>query len=69
MKSEHKRRGPIKSLEKHTLSETVIVKGKSNVDLTGLADLLIEHSSSRLSPDPSDTNYEDSFCPESPIID
>ena len=69
MKSEHKRRGPIKSLEKHTLTEIVIFKGKSNVDLTGLADLLIEHSSSRLSPDITDARYEDSFCPESPIID
>jgi len=69
MKNEHKRRGQMKSIEKHIVSEIVIFKGKSNVDLTGLADLLIEHFSSRLSPDLAAARNEDSFCPESPIID
>jgi hypothetical protein len=69
MNSGDKHLGQVKSLEKHRVSEIVIFKGKSNVDLTGLADLLIENSSNRWSPDPANTRYEDSHCPESPIID
>lgn len=58
-----------KSLEIHTISKIDVIKGRSNVDLTGLAELLIEHSENRLDPEPSHTHYEDSFCPDSPIID
>jgi hypothetical protein len=58
-----------KSLEIHTISRIDVLRGTSNVDLTGLADLLLEHQNNRLDPEPSHTHYEDSECPDHPIVD
>ena len=58
-----------KSIEIHTISKIDVMRGTSNIDLTGLADLLLDHQNNRLDPEPSHTHYEDSHCPDHPIVD
>ena len=55
--------------ETYTISRIDVIKGTSDVDLTGLSDLLLEHEGNRLDSDPSNTHYEDSHCPDHPIVD
>ena len=57
------------NLETHTIFKIDVLKGKSSIDIDGLADLLLEHFDHRLNDDPTTPLYEDSFCPDSPIID
>ena len=57
------------NLEVHTISQVDVLKGKSLIDTDGLADLLVEHFGHRLHNDPTTSLYEDSFCPDSPIVD
>ena len=57
------------NLETHTIFKLDVLKGKSSIDIDGLADLLLEHFDHRLNDDPTTPLYEDSFCPDSPIID
>ena len=58
-----------KSIELHTISKIDVIRGTTDVDLTGLAEVLLEHKNNRLDPEPSHTHYEDSFCPDHPIVD
>ena len=57
------------NLETHTIFQVDVLKGKSSINIDGLADLLLEHFDHRLNEDPTTPLYEDSFCPDSPIID
>ena len=55
--------------ETYTISRIDVIKSTSDVDLTGLSALLLEHEDNRLDSDPSNTHYEDSHCPDHPIVD
>tara|TARA_B100000927_G_scaffold289747_1_gene286964 strand:+ start:5028 stop:5546 length:519 start_codon:yes stop_codon:yes gene_type:complete len=57
------------NLEVHTISRIDVLKGRSSINTDGLADLLLEHFDHRLGDDPATSLYEDSFCPDSPLID
>ena len=57
------------NLEIHTISQVDVLKGRSLINTDGLADILLQHSEHRLHDDPADSLYEDTFCPESSIID
>tara|TARA_B100000131_G_scaffold222555_1_gene214107 strand:+ start:270 stop:809 length:540 start_codon:yes stop_codon:yes gene_type:complete len=52
-----------------TISKVDVLRGRSLVNIDGLSDLLLEHVDHRLDDDPCNSMYEDSFCPESPIVD
>ena len=58
-----------KSLKIHTISKIDVLQGTSDADLTGLAELVLSHASQKLDSEPSHTHYEDSFCPDAPVID
>lgn len=55
--------------ETYTISRIDVIQGTTNVDLTGLSDLLLEYENDRLDPEPHNTHYEDSHCPDHPIVD
>ena len=57
------------NLEIHTISQVDVLKGRSLGNTDGLADLLLDHFDHRLNDDPTTSLYEDSFCPDSPIVD
>ena len=57
------------NLETHTIFKVDILKGKSSINTDGLANLLLEYFDHRLNDDPTTHLYEDSFCPDSPIVD
>ena len=46
-----------------------ILEGKSNVNLDELSTLLLDNYSKRLGENPSNSRYEDSYCPPSPLVD
>ena len=52
-----------------TISKVDVLRGRSLVNIDGLSDLLLEHVDHRLDDDPCNSMYEDSFCPDSPIVD
>ena len=58
-----------KRVEIVTISQIDVMRGTSDVDLTGLSELLLEHKENRLNSEPSHTHYEDSFCPDHPTVD
>ena len=52
-----------------TISKVDVLRGRSLVNIDGLADLLLENVDYRMDDDPCNSMYEDSFCPESTIVD
>jgi|TARA_B100001250_G_C19644234_1_gene719650 hypothetical protein len=58
-----------KNLEIHTISKVDICCGRTSINLDGLSDLILDNASEKLDSDPSHTHYEDTICPDSPIID
>lgn len=58
-----------KSIEIHPISQIDILRGRSEIDLGGLVDQILEFKTQRLDPNPINSHYEDTKCPDSPIID
>ena len=52
----------------HTIYKLDIIEGKSKVNLNELTDLVLKHSSKRLSNLSFVSRYEDTYCPDSPLI-
>ena len=50
----------------YTLS---VIKGHTSVNIDSLSQVILQNASRRLSSNPSHTHYEDSYCPDSAIID
>ena len=52
-----------------TIFKVNVLIGRVNADIDNLAKLVLKNSSKTFSNDPTHTKFEDSFCPESPILD
>ena len=53
----------------HTIYTVKVLEGHTDANVDRLAQILLQNASNRLSNDPSHTNFEDSFCPNHPVID
>ena len=54
---------------RHTILKLDMLEGKTNVNLDELSKLLLDNYDKRMSLNPIDTSYEDSYCPPSSLID
>jgi len=57
-----------KSIEIHPLNSIDILKGKSLLDIDGLSDDILKLKSYRLDNNPVNSHYEDTRCPETPVV-
>ena len=57
-----------KSIEVHSISKLEVLKGKSTLNLDGLVDDILKLKSYRLDDNPVNSHYEDTRCPESPVV-
>ena len=57
-----------KSIEAHSISKIDVLKGQSLLDIDGLADDILKLQDQRLDDDPVNTHFEDTRCPESPVV-
>jgi len=52
----------------NTIYTLNIFEGYTKVNLDRLSQVILQHSSQHLCPDPNNTRFEDTFCPDSAII-
>ena len=57
-----------KSIEVHQINSIDILKGKSLLELDGLVDDILKLKSYRLDDNPVNSQYEDTRCPETPLV-
>ena len=53
----------------NTLFSVDIIEGQVDADFDKLEKLLLDNYSNKWCADPTNTRYEDSYCPSSPIVD
>ena len=56
-------------LKLHTIYKVEVLEGHTKADVDKLAQVILKNSHKRLSDNQADSRFEDSYCPDHPIVD